>query len=93
MIQIDKKEIKACCGKKQTMWKLSIPLSKDHLPVLQQAGFYYLRSFYDAGMMYIEDRGLTARGVFGLNELHIRCKNKQCEESVKLLEQVILTNF
>lgn len=93
MIQIDKKEIKACCGKKQTIWKLNVPLRKEQLSVLQQAGFYYLRSFYDAGMMYIEDQGLTASGVFGLSELHIKCKNKKCEDSVKKLEQTILTSF
>jgi hypothetical protein len=91
LIKIDKREIKACCGKSQKIWKLNVPLNRDFLPIFQQAGFFFLSSFLDAGMLYVEDKGLTATGVFGLNELKIVCKNKSCEDSMKVLEQTILS--
>jgi hypothetical protein len=93
LIQIEKKEIQSCCGKKRLVWKLNCTLKKEHLSILQQAGFFFLKSFRDAGMIYIEDKGLIARGVFGLNELQVSCKSKACEESIKLLEKTILTTF
>lgn len=89
MIKITKKEIKSCCGKKQNQWKLSVSLRKEFLPALEAAGFFYLRSFYDAGMLYIEDNGLIASGVFGLGDLTVKCKNKKCEDSMILLEKTI----
>lgn len=93
MIQIDKREIKACCGKTQVSWKLSVPLKKDYLPFLQKAGFTVVKTYLDAGMMYIEDKALIARGVFGLNEIIIKCKSKQCPESSNVLEQTLLSNL
>ncbi len=93
MIQISKREILSCCGKKQLIWRLNIALDKDQLPIFQQAGFSFVPAYIDAGMIYIEDKGLTATGVFGLNELTIKCKNKKCEESAAILERTILANL
>lgn len=93
MIKISKREILSCCGKKQLVWKLSSPLKKEHLEILQQAGFSFVRTYLDAGMLYVEDKGLIASGVFGLTELQIKCKNAKCEESTKVLEKTILVNF
>lgn len=90
MILIDKREIKSCCGKSQKIWKLSIPLKKEFLETFQKAGFTYLTSFLDAGMLYIQDSSLIVSGVFGLNELRLKCKNKNCENSIDKLEQIIL---
>lgn len=93
MIKIEKKEIKACCGKKQTIWKLNAPIDQYLLPTLQQAGFSYLRSYLDAGMLYIEDSNLIARGVFGQNELSIKCKNSLCSQSSFILENILKHNL
>lgn len=93
MIEISKREIKSCCGKKQLIWKLSTALKKEHLDILQKAGFSFTRTYLDAGMMYVEDKGLIANGIFGLTELRIKCKTSHCEESAKLLERTILVNF
>lgn len=93
MIQIQKKEIKACCGKKKMLWVLNTPIKKEHIGVFQQSGFTFLRSYYDAGMMYIEDNGLIATCVFGLNEIKIKCKSNHCGESAQLLENIILTKL
>lgn len=90
LIQIDKREILSCCGKKQLIWKISVPLKKEHLDFFQQAGFSFVRTYLDAGMMYIENKGLIATGIFGLNEIKIKCKNSQCNESSQLLEKTIL---
>lgn len=93
MIKIDKREIQSCCGKKQLIWKLSVPLNRELLTTLQQAGFFFVRTYLDAGMMYVEDKGLIAAGVFGQNEMRINCKNKQCDESAILLERTLLINL
>jgi hypothetical protein len=90
LIQIDKREIVSCCGKKQMIWKLNTPIKKDHLEIFQRAGFSFVKTYIDAGMIYIEDKGLTATGVFGMNQFTIKCKNAKCEESAKLLERTIL---
>lgn len=75
------------------IWKLNIPIVKEHLSIFQQAGFSFVRTYLDAGMLYIESKGLIATGVFGLNELTIKCKNIQCDENSKLLEKTILVNL
>lgn len=93
MITINKREIKSCCGKKQLIWKLTVPLKKEHLEILQKAGFSFVRTYLDAGMLYVETKNLIAVGVFGLNELTIKCKNAKCDESAELLERTILVNF
>lgn len=91
MIHIDKTEIKSCCGKSQTIWILSLPLSKELIPLLQQAGFSVLSMYTNVGMLHAEDRGLIANGTFGLAEIRIRCTNgKYCADSKELLEKVIL---
>jgi len=93
LIKISKKELQACCGKKQIIWKLNIPIKKDYLSILQQAGFHYVKTYFDAGMMYIEDKNLIATGIFGLNEITVKCKTKECTDSATKLEQIILTKF
>lgn len=91
MITIIKKEVKSCCGKTSKIWQLSSSLNKSFLPIFELNGFFHLKSFFDAGMLYIEDKNVIATGVFGLNELSIKCKNKKnCQQSVDLLESIIL---
>lgn len=93
MVKIEKREISTCCGKKQLIWRLNISLNKNHCVLLKQAGFSFFKSYYDSGMLYAEDKGLIASGVFGLNELNIKCKNEKCNDSVRILEEFILKNF
>lgn len=93
MVSIEKREIPACCGKKQVIWKLNVPLKKEHLIIFQQAGFQFLQTYLDAGMLYVEDQNFFTTGVFGLNELKIKCKTKQCADSLVLFEQTIINNL
>ena len=87
---IVKNEIKSCCGKKQLVWKLPFSIQKEYLGQLQKAGFPYLKSFYDAGMLYLENKTIIVTGVFGLNEIKIKCKHKDCSANINLLEHVLL---
>ena len=91
MITIDKKEIKACCGKSQIIWKLNVPIKQENIDLLQQAGFFPVKSYLNIGMLYVEDKGLIASGVFGMNEIRINCKNKLCQESIILFEKTVLS--
>ena len=93
MITIEKKEIKSCCGKKSITWKLNTPIQKEWLDIFQKANFFFLKAFYDAGQLYIEDNGLIVKGFFGQNIFTLICKNKQCEDSMRLFERTILANL
>lgn len=93
MVIIEKRETAACCGKTQIIWKLNIPIKKEYLPFLQEAGFMFRQTYLDAGMLYIEDNNLLVTGVFGLTDMRIRCKTTLCNNSKTLLEQVILDKF
>ena len=89
MITIEKREIKACCGKKQLIIKINIAFDKEHLSIFKQSGFPFLSQYFDAGMIYIEDSGLIATGTLGSNELRIKCKNQTCQKSISKLERII----
>lgn len=88
-----KREIPACCGKKQWLLKLGISLDQSQLPIFTEAGFPFLQQYFDAGMIYLEDSGLIASGRFGGDELRIRCKNSSCQESLQKLERILETQI
>ncbi len=61
--------------------------------MLQQNGFFFVQSYFDAGMLYIETNSIIASGVFGQNEIRIKCKNNLCDEGISLLEKTLLLNL
>lgn len=66
---------------------------KEHLDFFKKSGFAVVQSFYDAGIMYIEDTNVIAICPFGSNLIQIKCKSKNCEQGIKLVENTILVNF
>lgn len=90
MISINKKEIESCCGNKSSVWILNLPINKEHITFFTDLNFKCYNSYTNKGMLYAESSCLIVSGVFGLNELRIKCKVKDCTESIKLLEEAIL---
>lgn len=87
---IEKKEIKACCGRTQPLWNLSQPISLLLGENIQNSGFFSVPSYAKIGMIYLEDKNIIVSGVLGMTELTIRCKSKKCQDSLVILEKVIL---
>ncbi len=90
MIEITKYEVEACCGKKIYSLKFNKAIIKEYVKSFTENGFRYIQAYYDAGIFFIEDKGLTASCAFGFNEFQIKCKNKAlCPDSINRLENII----
>lgn len=93
MVSIQKNITPACCGKTRISWVLNVPLKPEHLSEFNLYGFTSLNAYREAGMLYIESGDLIATGVFGLSTLNIKCKNKNCDKAMIILENCILEQF
>ena len=69
--------------------KLGSPLSATFLPLLKEAGFTEWPSFTKAGIFYVDNQELTATGAFGSNILQIKCKPKNCIDSISIIEGLL----
>lgn len=89
MIVVERREVKACCGRSRTLLKFNASITKDIVSIFTNGGFSYIQGFYDAGILTLEDKNLTASCMFGKNEFQIKCKNKECDISIAKLENLI----
>ena len=91
MNKFEKKEIDSCCGKKQIILKTNFSFKKEQIDQFTSAGFTLVKSYFNAGIFYIEDKGLIASCPFGGCELKLMCKNDLCKDSAALLEKILIT--
>jgi hypothetical protein len=82
-------ESRACCGKTQTTLQLGFALDAAHIPIFTASGFILSKSYIDRGILYIEDKNISAMGPIGSNRLQIRCKNTDCIASTDKLEAIL----
>lgn len=91
-MKIERFAVQACCGKTAISLKLSVPVSKDFIPLLVGKGYTEAVHFTKAGMLYIENANLIATGIFGSDSLQIKCKINNCAEFINAFEE-LLTNM
>jgi hypothetical protein len=91
-MKVERFAVQTCCGKTAISLKLSSPLSKDFLPYLVRNGYVEAKHFTKSGMLYVENINLIATGIFGSDNLQIKCKVNNCDNFLKDFE-VLLTNM
>jgi hypothetical protein len=79
----------ASCGGTGAALKLSSPLSVNFLPFFRDAGFTEQPSFTKAGMFYVENQELIATGSFNTKILQLKCKYKDCSDSISIVEGLL----
>ena len=89
-MKVERHTVTACCHKTGVTLKLSSQVSNSFIPLFVNNGFKEVKRFTASGMLYIESINLIATGVFGADNLQIKCKAKDCEPFInsfmKLLE-------
>lgn len=93
MTAVERRETEACCGLKQISLRFKASVHKEHMSLFEDAGFSLLSQYVKAGILFIEDKNLSANCPFGQNEIFIKCKTKDCKSSVELIEKIILTSL
>ena len=81
--------VQACCGKSTITYNLNFSIMKNHAPSFIEGGFYLSSTFFDVGMLYVENNFLIVTGSFGSNRLVLKCKIKNCETMTSTFEDVI----
>lgn len=89
MTEIKKVETKACCGKSQVILQFDFPLEAEHIQHFSKYDFNSSKSYESRGILYLEDKNLVVMGPIGSNRLTIKCKNKQCNESITIVEEIL----
>jgi hypothetical protein len=84
-----KTDIKACCGKKQTIIQLGFALDKSHIQAFVSNGFVISQSYIDKGILYIGDDNIFCLGPFGSNRIQVKCKSNNCIQSIEKLETIL----
>ncbi len=93
MISVERRQIEACCGQKQLTIKFNGSLFKSHIEIFVKEGFTVQERFVKSGILFLDDENISASCPFGQNELHIKCKNKDCLDSVSKIEKIILASL
>lgn len=86
---IKKIETKACCGKTQIILQFEFPLEQEHIQFFLLSNFLESKSYTSRGILYMEDPNLSIMGPFGSNRLTLKCKNKDCNNSIVIIEKIL----
>lgn len=78
-MKVDRYLTAACCKKTSVTLRLGNQVSKSIIDLFVNHGFTEIKQFTNSGMIYIESANLIATGVFGSDNLQIKCKVKDCE--------------
>ena len=79
----------AACANQSFSLKLEKPLTKDMLTFFSKNGFQEAQNFTNSGIFYIENVGLVATGMMGNTTLTVKCKNKNCQNFINSLEELL----
>lgn len=91
-MKIERFGVKTCCGGKPSLvLKLSSSVSKDFIPLFVGSGYTEAKRFTEGGMLYVESVNLIATGVFGSDNLQIKCKVKDCDKFISAFEELLAT--
>jgi len=83
-MQIEKFDIKSCCGKKSIIFKTDRPLTKNHIDFLVQKGFKETSHFTKAGILYVDNSDFILNGPLGSNRLTVKCRRNEAECNQKI---------
>ncbi len=78
-MKVEKFAVQSCCGKTAVTIKVGAQVSKDFIPLLVGNGYTEVKQFTASGMLYVENMNLIVSGVFGADNLQIKCKVRDCE--------------
>ena len=87
---VERIEFKSCCGGIATIFKINFSISSKLLEALKAANYTESPVFTKSGILYIDNKDITATGAFGSNKLQLKCKNKNCAAAVDNLEAFII---
>lgn len=89
-MQVERQTVQACCGRKNTIFKLDRPIDTALLQVLTNNGFTEWPHFTKAGMLYAVNLDLTVSGPFGANKLSVRCIKADCDQIINDFEALLI---
>jgi hypothetical protein len=90
-MKVERQIVQACCGHKNTIFKLDRPIDQSLLQALVGKGFREWPHFTQAGMLYAANSELTVSGPFGANKLSVRCiKTGDCDQILNDLEALLI---
>lgn len=90
-MKVDVKEIKACCGRTQTVLVLGKPLEIEYLQLFITNGFTSIASYGKQGIFYIENRDIIATGSIGSNRLEFKRKTDKSNEAAAIITHILET--
>lgn len=88
-MKLEKFTVQACCGMTSVIFKTDQPLTKIILSGLVRLGFLESNHFTIAGILYVSSPDLVITGPLGSNRLQVKCKNDNCEQKIKELEELL----
>lgn len=81
--------VPGCCGRFNTVYRLSFSLRKESIAQFESAGFSISRPYVKAGMFYAEDLNIIVVGRFGSTTFDLKCKTNNCDEMTTEFEAVL----
>lgn len=90
-MKVERFSVQACCGKTSVTLKLSSQISKDFIPLLVGNGYNEVKQFTASGMLYVENMNLIVSGVFGADNLQVKCKVKDCDKFINTFIELLTT--
>jgi hypothetical protein len=88
-MKFEKFAVHACCGTTAVALKLGAPLSPAILAFLVGNGYIESPNFTKAGILYVENEGLTVTGALGSDILQLKCKNNDCSKYISDFEELL----
>jgi len=90
-MKVKRYDVAACCHKSGVTLKISSPISSNFIPLFVNSGFKEMKSFTASGILYVESINLIATGVFGADNLQIKCKVTACDPFISAFMTLLET--
>ncbi|NJO18368.1 MAG: hypothetical protein HC877_22340 [Thioploca sp.] len=86
---IKKSAVASCCGRKKWIFQTESFVMRDHVEALRKHGFNAPTHMANAGMFFVEKRGLVASCPMGSNKIQIQCTLADCNQVMHEFETLI----
>ena len=88
-MKIEKFSVKSCCGKTAVLFKMDACISEDFLNTLKKSGYIEAPYLTKAGILYVDNDYAILTGTFGSNNLQVKCRKDNCEETIDNIEKYL----
>lgn len=89
-MKVERIIVQACCGRTGIVLKIGRPITSDLIKTFVDMGFTEAPNFTKAGLLYVDNLDFIVTGSLGTDRLHVKCKQKECDQKLNELEGLLL---